>query len=469
LTSRIVLEREGERYVIVKRHVLHRSDILLTPYSDATAIDGRALGAFIEGQYLAAGLSRDEVDTGALILTGTALLRDNSRTIADLFAAEAGRFVAVTAGDRLEASLAAHGSGAVAASASGAGTILNVDIGGGTTKLSVCREGRVHSVAAMNVGARLLALDDAGAVNRLEDAAVQVAGQLGVALGIGGRPTAGDLRSMASYLADRLFEVIRRQPSRQAAALLRTPDLDHAGPVDGLMFSGGVSEFIYDHEPKSFGDMGQLLAQEVKERASQLGLPLLEPVAGIRATVIGASQHTIQVSGNTIYLSSADIVPVRNVPVARPHLQLAHEAVDPAQIAAAVRSALARMDLQPPNRSVALAIEWQGSATWGRLDAISRGIVEAEASQIAAGQPVVLVCDSDVGGLLGLHMREELALTGGLVSIDGIELREFDYIDVGSLIPATGATPVVIKSLIFSPDQSPREGVTLPPAAAKER
>jgi ethanolamine utilization protein EutA (predicted chaperonin) len=210
-----------------------------------------------------------------------------------------------------------------------------------------------------------------------------------------------------------------------------------------------VSEFIYGHEPKSFGDMGPLLAAEVRQRAQALGVPMLEPVAGIRATVIGASQHTVQVSGNTIFLSSDDIVPLRNIPVARPSLSLSEDEIQPSGVATAVRAAVQRMDLHPPDRSVALAIEWQGSATWSRLDAIAHGIVEAQDAQIAAGHPLLLVCDSDVGGLLGLHLREELGFTGGLVSIDGIELREFDYIDVGNLIPATGATPVVIKSLIF--------------------
>ena len=90
LFSRLELERQDGRYVTVQRDVLYQSEILLTPYARATTIDGAALGEFIDRQYQAAGLSRDQVDTGALILTGVALLRDNARAIADLFAAEAG-------------------------------------------------------------------------------------------------------------------------------------------------------------------------------------------------------------------------------------------------------------------------------------------------------------------------------------------------------------------------------------------
>jgi len=160
--------------------------------------------------------------------------------------------------------------------------------------------------------------------------------------------------------------------------------------------------------------------------------------------VDGSDQFTVQVSGNTIFVSPEDAVPIRNVPVVRPRLPLSESEIDAAEVASLLRAAVARLDLHPPDRSVALAIEWEGSATYSRLDALSRGIIEAEEAQMAAGQPLVLVCDSDVGGLLGLHIREELGLTNGIVSIDGIELQDFDYIDVGSLIPASGAAPVVI-------------------------
>src|SRR6267378_4862853 len=163
LFSRLELERQDGRYVTVKREVLYQSDILLTPYAGATTIDGASLGTFIDQQYVAAGLARQDVDTGALILTGVALLRDNARAIAELFAGEAGRFVAVSAGDNLEATMAAHGSGAVALSET-CPAVMNVDMGGGTTKVVVCRGGQTSELMAMDVGARLIAFDEGGCV-----------------------------------------------------------------------------------------------------------------------------------------------------------------------------------------------------------------------------------------------------------------------------------------------------------------
>src|SRR5690349_21388803 len=177
LFSRLELERQDNRYVTVRRDVLYESDILLTPYRGETTIDEVVLGEFVERQYAAAGLTRDAVDTGALILTGVALLRENARAIAELFAAEAGRFVAVSAGDNLEATMAAHGSGAIALSAT-RGAMLNVDIGGGTTKVVICRNGRAMELMAIDVGARLIATDTEGRVTRLEPEAIDIANRV---------------------------------------------------------------------------------------------------------------------------------------------------------------------------------------------------------------------------------------------------------------------------------------------------
>src|SRR5580698_2674664 len=140
--SRIVLERLDSRYVVTTRETFYESDILLTPYSAEDTIDAGALGAFLERQYTDAKVDPDEIDTGALILTGVAVRRKNARRIGKLFARQAGRLVAVSAGDSLETTMAAYGSGAVARSIRDRATIINVDIGGGTSKIAVCANGK---------------------------------------------------------------------------------------------------------------------------------------------------------------------------------------------------------------------------------------------------------------------------------------------------------------------------------------
>ena len=114
-----------------------------------------------------------------------------------------------------------------------------------------------------------------------------------------------------------------------------------------------------------------------------------------------------------------------------------------------IHDALRRFDLLDASVPVALAARWEGSATYGRIKAFCAGAVEAMQSHLANGHSLILVFDSDIGGLLGLHFREEIDATLPIISIDGVELREFDYIDIGALIPTSGAVPVVIKSLVF--------------------
>ena len=449
--SRLELERQNTRYVIVKRTVLRESEILLTPYvDDGATIDAGALGAFIERAYREAGLEREQIDTGALILTGVAVLRSNARAIGELFAADAGKFVAVSAGDGMEATMAAHGSGAVAESRRSGGVVMNIDVGGGTTKVAVCRAGGVIEVTSIDVGARLLVFDDAGVVTRIEETGRTHAADAGVAVEVGSKLTRDGMAAVASVMAGRIEEVVRLGAvSEETRALLRLPPLAYRGRIDTVIFSGGVSEFIYGREREGFGDLGPELAAEVKRRVGAIGAMVMVPAAGIRATVIGASQYTVQVSGSTIFISPLDAVPVRNVPVVTPELDLAAEVIDPAAVADGIVRGLTRLDLAGVPSPVALGVHWGGSATFERLDGFCRGIVRAMQPVLDAGSPLVLVSDGDVGGLIGLHLREELGLTSPVISIDGIELRELDYVDVGELIPSSGAVPVVIKSLVF--------------------
>src|SRR6476620_3469206 len=178
--SRIVLERLDSRYVVTERETFYASDILLTPYSAENTIDAEALGAFIKQEYDDAKVDPDEIDTGALILTGVAVQRTNARAIGDLFAKQAGKLVAVSAGDSLETVMAAYGSGAAARSIRDECVVMNVDVGGGTSKIAVCADGKVIDITAIDVGARLICLEPDGRITRVEEAGRRYGLDLGI-------------------------------------------------------------------------------------------------------------------------------------------------------------------------------------------------------------------------------------------------------------------------------------------------
>ena len=230
---------------------------------------------------------------------------------------------------------------------------------------------------------------------------------------------------------------------------MRLDALRFRGAVADVSFSGGVSEYIYGGEAKAFGDIGPQLAAEVRARLKDWGVALARPDARIRATVIGASQYTMQVSGSTIFVSPLHTLPLRNVPVIAPTMPLDHDTIDAAAIAAAIKAALKRLDLGDGQSSVAVFVPWRGSATFRRLDDFCKGVADGLSAVLANGHPIVLIGDGDVGGLIGIHYCQEMKVKNPIVSIDGLELKEFDYIDIGAILDTSGAVPVVIKSLIF--------------------
>ncbi len=448
--SRLTLERLDSRYIVSEREIVHESDVLLTPYAADMTIDAKRLGQFINLQYEIARLDPAAIDTGALILTGVAVRRSNARAIGDLFAAQAGKFVSVSAGDGLETTLAAFGSGAAARSVREANRVMNIDVGGGTSKIAVCEGGEVIDMTAIDVGARVVAFDASGAVVRLEESGRRFASELGLPVEIGAKPSAADLERLTERMAARLFEALSRQTlSPETTALLRLDALRNERAPDVVTFSGGVSEYIYHRQESGFGDLGPLLGRAIKARVDAWGPRIARPDEGIRATVVGASQYTVQVSGGTIFVAPLDALPLRNIPVVTPDLSLEAETLDPQAIAASIQTALRRLDLTEGEQPVALCYRWAGSATFRRLEDFCQGVAQGLAAQLGRGHPLVLVGDGDIGGLVGIHAKEESKLGGPVVSIDGITLKEFDFIDIGAILETSGAVPVVIKSLVF--------------------
>ncbi|HEV7663494.1 MAG TPA: ethanolamine ammonia-lyase reactivating factor EutA, partial [Chloroflexota bacterium] len=315
----------SSRFVVVHREVLHKTPILLTPYRPDGLIDVNALERFVHAAYAEANLTPDDIDTGAVILTGAALERANARAVADLFAGSGGKFVCASAGHNLEGILAAHGSGAVALSHLRQQTLLHIDVGGGTTKLGLLRNGEILRTAAVHVGGRLVAFDAENRITRIEPSATQVADELGLTLKLGEQLSTDDRRRLAQALVEILLDYLNdRETSALGKTFLLTEPLQMNGHrPDAVTFSGGVAEYIYGREPKRFGDMGPDLAAALQRAAEEGRLPA-QPIPlgeGIRATVLGASQFSVQLSGNTVHISDPGILPLRNLPVVYARLE----------------------------------------------------------------------------------------------------------------------------------------------------
>ncbi len=456
--SRLTLRRQGialsSRFVVVNREIIHESPILITPYVDKTTIDTERLDDFIHEAYRNAGVTPNDIDTGAIIVTGEAAKKKNAEAISALFAAQAGKFVCATAGHNLEAILASYGSGAVHMTYHEGGdfTVMNVDMGGGTCKVAIVQHGKVVDTCAVEVGARLVVMDQNGRIDRLEDTALKFAKMAGIKLALGGTMSDEDKNKFTTVLCDSLFEVLERKKlSPQVEDLLLTPNIEFSAPIHAVMFSGGVSEYVYGYEKRDLGDLGVQLGRKVRERVNKLGggkIPLRPADVRIRATVIGASQYTVQVSGNTIYLSHPEMLPLRNLQVITPEFTQ-KETISAGEIKSAVEKALQRVDAQDGDRAAALAVHWELGPAYPLIRTLAEGLVSAMKEHVDQGQPLVLVFDADIAKLMGNIIERELIPGAGIISIDGIDLKDFDFVDIGQELPDAKAVPVVIKSLIF--------------------
>lgn len=449
--SRIHLRREASRsssrYVVVSRRALWASPIRHTPYRAEGVIDAEELGAFVAAGYRSAALHREDVDTGVVLLTGEALRQRNARAIADALSEAAGDFVCVAAGHHLEALLAAHGSGVVATSTQRDGTILCIDIGGGTTKLSLVRNGVVEHTAALDVGARLVAWDDDRRVTRVTGAARS----LGVAIpSVGEEVSRTQRQGLAEAVAAPILEVLGGCPEDVDPRLLLTGALEAAfGHRDAIAFTGGVAEYVYRRTGDDHGDLGPDIAEVLVHwlRSQHERIAVIDSQEGIRATVVGLSQWSVQLSGSTVSLGDGVVLPLRNVLVVHVGLDLSGE-FRADDLARSTASALRQHETG--TGPVAVALPFAGAPSYQRLRALAEGLERGLEAAGVVGGPVVVLTPSDVAASLGALMADEFGPSVPLLCLDHIATQPFDFVDVGRPVPPAGVFPVVIKSLLFA-------------------
>ena len=462
--SRLNLRRMGEelssRYFVVSRETLFQSPVSLTPYRSEELIDDAELGAIIDRAFAEAKLHPDDIDTGVVILTGEALRRENAEGIAGLLAEQRGEFVCASAGHHMESMLAAFGSGAARVSHDSGKRILNIDIGGGTTKLAIVERGKVIATAAVHVGGRLQVIDENRRIVRLDPAGRHLAAKAGFHWNRGDVAEAAAMERVAEWMAEAVLASVSVRPMpADIEELYLTEPLPRPGGIDGVMFSGGVAEYIYQRETRDFGDMGRLLGLALRRKvdAGALPWPLLPPGECIRATALGASEYSVQLSGNTIYISNpGELLPRRNLQVLQPPY-VCKDIIEPDPLAGAIRGHFKAFDLVEGESEAALALRWEGAPSYERIAAFALGIRRGLANTIAKGMPVYIMLDGDVAQTLGAILRDEMGVASEILVIDGVVLWDFDYIDLGRIRMPSQTVPVTVKSLVFSEDpRAPR-------------
>ena len=416
---------------IAQRKILYKSPVYFTPLLDESNVDAAALRGIVEEEYRKAGLRRESVDTGAIIITGETSRKENARAVLAQIADFAGDFVVATAGPDLESVLAAKGAGAVDYSERTGKTVLHMDIGGGTSNLALIRDGKITETGCLNVGGRLLKFDKNGAVTYVSPVLTGICD-----LKVGNKAIQEQVEAVAQTLvhalemaaglreaAPQLEQLWTKEIAAPACALVRN-DTDSAENVV-ISFSGGVADCIEKALPwLEFGDMGPVLGQAIKKSRLCRGEYKLGSET-IRATVIGAGCHSAQLSGSTVFYRNVQF-PLKNVPVVN--------ISDPK---------LLRQELRKQEDVAIIAMPGIASPSYGEVAALAEEIIAG----VVEG-PLLICLEQDMAKALGQALAVRLPENAQVLCIDRVKVSEGSYLDIGA--PVGPAMPVVVKTLVLA-------------------
>ena len=401
---------------IRERRILYKSPVYFTPLVQGELVDGEKIREIVDREYEKAGISKGDVDTGAIIITGETSRKENARSVLEALSQYAGEFVVATAGPDLESVLAAKGAGAVDFSARTGKRVLHMDIGGGTSNLALIENGKITATTCLNVGGRLVKMDGDGRILYISPVLEGLFGKK-----VGEVANRGEVETLAEKLTQALEMVGGLREKTELLPKLRTKEVEGLWPEVPkgtiLSFSGGVADCIESEKSwLEFGDIGPELGRKIREsrlcqEAYMLGTET------IRATVIGAGCHSAQLSGSTVFYQNVAF-PLKNLPV--------------------VESVEALTGLDGPG---VLVVSGEALDFAGIRDLAKNLTTEVKT-------PVYVAASGDMAKALGVQIALRLGEQAEILCIDRVRLKEGDYLDVGA--PVGPALPVVVKTLILS-------------------
>jgi len=435
---------------IIDKKVVYKSDIYMTPLKDDIWIDTEKVRAIVSAEFKAAGFTPSDTDSGAVIITGESARKENADAVLYSLSDFAGEFVVSAAGPDMESVIAGKGSGAFAYSMKEHCTVVNLDIGGGTTNIAVFDDGAVIARGCLDIGGRLICVAPDMTVTKISPSAAAIARALGLSLSAGTRTNIPELWQITGKMAELLAAYLKNEQT-PLLRQIKTPgssDFSVQKRIDAICFSGGVADGIYHPGDNlfEFGDIGLMLGASVAASSLVKDYHLITAGETIRATVVGAGTYTTSISGSTITCTT-DIFPLKNIPVlklSQPE-QAACFSGDKKMVAGKIRWFMTQSD----SDLIILAMDGIKNPSYAQAKTAAQCLADAMDQCFAAGQPLVLVIESDIAKAVGQLMYQHLGGARQVVAIDSIRVEEGDYVDMGRPVMDGMVIPVVVKTLIF--------------------
>lgn len=439
------------RITIVKTQVVYSSEVYFTPLKSPTVIDVDAVKRIIQGEYDKACMRPDELQTGAVIITGETARKENAEEVLSALSDMAGDFVVATAGPDLESVLSAKGAGTNVMSKEDRNIIANIDIGGGTSNIAVFNKGDLVGTSCLDIGGRLIEVSN-GKICYIFDKMQKLSESQGVPIRVGDSVDTAKLKKLAKIMARHLAMALGLVPKDALHKELYTNEglpLPDDICIDGVTFSGGVAEVVYNPEqsdPFKYNDLGILLGQAIAESEDFDSIKQYDSIEKIRATVVGAGTQTTEVSGSTIRYNIS-CLPIKNVPVVR---MTADEEEDlnlfPKRLAKKIEIFTGGSKDTP----VAIGLCGDKYKTFDRVQDLADAIVAGLESYDKPNVPVLVVVENDIGKVLGNALQLKMGRERKIICVDSIFVKDGDYVDIGEPVASGRVVPVVTKTLIFN-------------------
>ncbi|MGB8271430.1 MAG: ethanolamine ammonia-lyase reactivating factor EutA [Priestia megaterium] len=451
IVSKLLIANQQNQFTlpgcqIIDRRVTYASSIYTTPMLNDVEIDVQRLTVLLEQEYKNAGISLDQVEAGAVIITGETARKQNAESIVHYLAEHAGDFVVATAGADLEGILAAKGSGAIERSAETNAVIANIDVGGGTANIALCQNGKVIETFTLHVGGRLIRLNEDGLVTYVSSHLTEFLKNNSLTLREGEKAAFEKLSSICQLLAEETVNYVKAL--NQNSSLLVSPHTRSSIHPETIMVSGGVGAMMEKQKPITVkevaihGDVGPLLAYHFQS------IQVSQSAETTRATVIGAGMQNTEVSGSTVYIGSKRL-PLKNIPIVEIPVQQ-EETWNPQLFQERVRAACMQASTifsaeDPP---AAIALSHFPYCSYKMLQELAKIISDEFIACFKGAKCLVVLCEQDIAKALGQALakqRKELEI----ICLDQIDFKHGDYIDLG--LPIAGeAISVSVKTLAFS-------------------
>lgn len=451
--SRMILENTGgfgriPQVKVVSKEIVYRSGIYFTPLSSREEIDGKKVSQIIESEYEKAGIKPEELATGAVIITGETSRKRNAKSVLHEISDIAGNFVVAAAGADLESVLAGRGSGAAELSKKTDKIVANLDIGGGTTNICVFKDGRNVDTACFDIGGRLVKLDGKR-ISYVAPKMKQLVRMLNLNIKEGEEADINELKKLTDVMAEVLAQSVMSEDKGKFVDLLMTNHtLSGKYMPEIISFSGGVAScFNKKNDMLEYGDVGVMLADSIKHNEEFKKTHLCDAKETMRATVIGAGNYSMNISGSTIEYTTK-CFPMKNVPVVRLRLEDEND-IDKLDKELHKSMALYHEE-KSDDRQIAISMKGLKCPSFLQIQHIAEKIMNQYKKETAEGRPLILVMEEDIGKALGKALEHIIKGRRSIVCVDGISCDSGDFIDLGEPVSSGSVIPVVVKTLIFN-------------------